>query len=335
MMLNQKILDYYNSKKVLITGGSGLIGRQIVKVLCDAEAEVTIVSLDKIDADVRAKQVYGDLTKLDLCKDIINGYDAVFHLAGVKASVDISKKMLASHFVPNLMLSTNILEACRVNNIARVVYTSSIGAYSDADVFIENDQINSFNGAPLDFASWAKRMGELQIYAYGVQYNIKEYSIVRLSAVYGPGDNFDPKSAMMVPSLLNKIYSGNGPIEIWGDGTAIRDIAFSKDVAEGIILAQYHTTSGGYINLGSGKGHSVREIVETLNSFIDFEYYFDTSKPTGASKKLLDITKARSLLKYDPKTSLKDGLKETWEWFLSNTNEHKLKQNYFNSLVTT
>jgi len=325
-MITKEHLIHFSGKNILVTGGSGMIGREVVKFLCEANAKVVVASLDRIIIDERAQYQFADLRDFAVCKQLCSSKDFVFHLAGVKGSMEVSTTMLASHFVPTLMMNTNVLEACRTEGAGKVVVTSSIGAYEPSDYFVEKP-LGSYDGPPLDFAGWAKRMGELQIYAYKKQFGLENFAIVRPSAVYGPGDNFDPKSAMVVPSLMAKILSGE-KIDVWGDGKAVRDIAFSRDIAEGIILAVLNGTDG-YVNLGSGTGVSIKDLVETLRSFIDFEYEFDTSKPSGKGQKLLDITKAQKLLGYEPSTTLRQGLEETWKWFLANTNEHVLKQNYF------
>jgi GDP-L-fucose synthase len=147
--------------------------------------------------------------------------------------------------------------------------------------------------------------------------------------VYGPGDNFDPQNAMVIPSLMYRIYQKEDPVRIWGDGTAIRDFAYSRDVAEGILRAIAFGTGDGFVNLGSGKGYTIKELVETLRSFLDFRYEFDTSKPSGYPERVMDISLARSTLGYDPSTPLKQGLQETWEWFISHQGEFLQKQNYF------
>jgi GDP-L-fucose synthase len=210
-----------------------------------------------------------------------------------------------------------------------VVYTSSIGAYTNAEVFIETEKPGDFAGPPMDFAGWAKRMGELQIHAYKVQYGLENFAVVRPSNVYGPGDNFDPKNAMVIPTLLSRIYHQENPVVIWGDGTAIRDFAYSRDVAEGVILALHHGTRGGYVNLGSGAGVTIRELVETLRSFIDFNYQFDASKSAGFPRRVMDISLARQLIDYNPSTALVDGLQQTWNWYIHNQDEHLHKKNYF------
>jgi len=100
-------------------------------------------------------------------------------------------------------------------------------------------------------------------------------------------------------------------------------------VAEGVILALFHGTGPGFVNLGSGREHSIRQLVEALHSFIDFDSEFDTTKPSGFPRRVMDISLARERLGYDPSTSLKDGLKETWEWFIKNDEEFRRRKNYF------
>lgn len=326
-MIEKNVLDSFNNKNILVTGGTGLIGRQVVNILCNAGAKVKVVSLDRIELNKKVTYVYGDLTDFGLCKEIIKDMDFVFHLAGIKGSLGVSKSLLASHFVPTLMMNTNILEASRLNKVQKLVYTSSIGAYPEGEVFKEAEY--RLDTLPMDFAGWAKRVGELQVYAYKVQYGMENFAIVRPANVYGPGDNFDPQNAMVIPSLMYRIYHKENPMMIWGDGTAIRDFAFSRDVAEGVILALYYGTKGSFVNLGSGRGYSIKELVETLRSFLEFNYQFDTTKSSGFPKRVMDISLAREMIHFDPTTSLLDGLKETWNWFVNNQDEYLQKKNYF------
>lgn len=326
-MIEGEVLSSFAGENVLVTGGTGLIGRQVVDILCNTGAKVKIASLDRIKVDEQAEHVFGDLTSFEFCKNITKGMDFVFHLAGIKGSIEVTKAKPASFFVPLLMMNTNILEACRINKVQKVLYTSSIGAYASAEVFKETENLD---GPPMDmFPGWAKRMAELQIQAYRIQYNLNNFSIVRPCNVYGPGDNFDPSSAMVIPSLMYRIHHKEDPVVIWGDGSAIRDFAYSRDVAEGVISALYYGTGPSFVNLGSGKGYSIKELVETLNSFIDFNYKFDATKPSGFPKRVMDISLAKKQIHYNPTTPLLDGLKETWNWYVRNQNEHLNKVNYF------
>jgi GDP-L-fucose synthase len=180
------------------------------------------------------------------------------------------------------------------------------------------------------FPGWAKRMAELQIQAYKKQYNLKDFYVVRPCNVYGPGDNFDPNNAMVVPTLLNRISNKEDPVLIWGDGSSVRDFAYAEDVADGVILTLYHGTGDlDFLNLGSGDGYTIKELVETLSSFIKFNYKFDVSKPSGFPRRIMDIKNAKKILNYNPQFSLKRGLEETWKWFLENKNQNELRHNYF------
>jgi GDP-L-fucose synthase len=327
-MIEEKILKSFAGKNVVVTGGTGLIGREVVKILDRANANVKIASLDRVKVSEKAEHIFGDLTNFEFCKQLTKGIDYAFHLAGIKGSIEVTKSKPASFFVPLLMMNTNMLEACRVNEVEKVVYTSSIGAYSSAEFFKESEY--SEEQPPMDmFPGWAKRMAEFQIKAYKIQYNLENFAVVRPCNVYGPGDNFDPNNAMVIPSLMYRIYQKEDPVRIWGDGTAIRDFAYSEDVAEGVILALDRGTGSRFVNLGSGQGYSVKELVETLHSFLDFNYEFDTSKPSGFPKRVMDISLAREMIGYNPSTSLLEGLKKTWEWYVNNQDEYLSKKNYF------
>jgi len=315
-----------NTESTLVTGGSGLIGRQVVKKLSQMGKKVTTVSLDEISVDGTSRHVVGDLTDFGFCMRIMEEVDSVFHLAGIKGSLEVTKSRPASFLVPMLQFNTNVLEAARRSGVKSLVYTSSIGAYASAEVFVEED---GFSGEPMDtFPGWAKRIAELQIQAYSAEFG-SDWAVVRPCNVYGPGDNFDPANAMVIPSLMMKIKRGDSPVVVWGDGSAVRDFAFSEDVADGILLAAEKGTRGSFVNLGSGVGYSIREVVETLQEFLEFDVEFDSSLPSGFPKRIMDISRAREWLGYEPRTSLREGLEKTWTWFLENGEEYLRRKNYF------
>ncbi len=321
----------FEGRKVLITGGTGLIGREVTQQLIDCGATVTVVSLDSLNQFDAVNYVFGDLTSFEFCLEVTKGIDFVFHLAGIKGSIEVTKTRPASFLVPMLMFNTNILEAARLNEVSKLVYTSSIGAYSSAEIF---EEAQGEIGEPMDmYPGWAKRMAELQIRSYAVEHGL-DWSVVRPCNVYGPGDNFDPENAMVIPSLMMRIHKGERPLKVWGDGSAIRDFAFSRDVATGTIQALIHGTRGSFINLGSGVGYSIKELVETLNQVVPFEYEFDATKSGGFPKRVMSIERARDWVGFEPKISLLHGLQETWDWFQSHQTEYLLRKNYFASLNT-
>lgn len=331
--LGQKYKEFYGGKRVLVTGGTGLIGRQVLDLLVNLGADVTSVSLDDLAPVCNVRYIQADLTDFEKCMGVISLYaDYVVHLAGIKGSVVVTEARPATFFVPLLRMNTNVLEASRQCGIKHLVYTSSIGAYPSAEVFKE-DFLDDYSQPPMDrFPGWAKRMAELQILAYFVEYNIR-WSVVRPCNCFGPGDAFDSENAMVIPSLISKIYKyiyQNGPIvEVWGDGSAIRDFAYSRDVAMGILQVLRWGSSAHYVNLGSGVGVSIKKLVETLASFLDFEYRFDTSKASGFPKRVMDISMATNSFNYSPTTTLKDGLVQTWNWYVENQEKAYQRHDYF------
>jgi GDP-L-fucose synthase len=327
-VVDNKIIKEFKGKNILVTGGTGMIGRAVVEKLKAAGGNIRIASLDNINIDEKIEHVYGDLADFSFCKKISQDMEFIFHLAGIKGSIEVTKSKPASFFVPLLMMNTNMLEAARLANVKKFVYTSSIGAYESAEVFVESEEIDQ--GSPMDmFPGWAKRMAELQIKAYKIQYDIDSFAVVRPCNVYGPGDNFDPNNAMVIPTLMYRIFNKENPVIIWGNGSAVRDFLYSDDCADGIILAIYHGTKGRYVNLGSGIGYSIKQLVDTLHSFLDFNFQFDTSKSNGFPKRVMDIKLAHELIGFDPQTSLKEGLQKTWNWFIENQDEYKRRKNYF------
>ncbi len=317
----------FKGKRCLVTGGTGLIGRKVVSMLCDLGAIVRVSSKDNLDLEDRSNYWCGDLRSFDDCEFMTRDMDYVFHLAGIKGNPMVTKTHPSSFFVPMLMMNTNILEACRINEVKGIVFTSSIGAYMNMPLLKEE---GAFIGNPMDtYPGWAKRMAEMQIQTYKIQYHLENFSIVRITSTFGEGDNFDPDNAMVIPSLMAKIARGDNPVKIWGDGSEVRDFAYSEDIARGILLAMEKGTKGKIVNLGSGKGTTIKELVETLASFIDFKYEWVLPEVKSHSVRVMDISLAKEILGYEPKISLREGLQRTWNWYLENKEEHLKKQNYF------
>ncbi len=320
----------YANKRVLVTGGTGLIGRPLVELLLQSGAKVRVASLDdKSRCPQGAEFVRGNLMRWDFCQEIVKDMDYVFHLAGVKGSPAMTSKKPASFFVPILSFNTNMMEAARQAGVERYLYTSTIGVYSPAEVFYEDDVWKTFPSENDKFAGWAKRMGELQAEAYKIEYGWDKIAIVRPANVYGPYDNFDPDNAMVIPSLIKRALDGENPLTVWGDGSAIRDFIHARDVARGMSLALENIT-GQPINLGSGVGVTIRRIVEIIvdNMEAKPEVVWDTSKPTGDRKRVMDISRAKAI-GFQPTISIEEGIKEVMDWYRENKDVANKRYNIF------
>lgn len=320
----------YKGRKILVTGGTGLIGRPLVAMLIEAGAHVRIASLDDPSrAHPEAEFLKTNLMSRENCDKACEGMDYVFHLAGVKGSPAMTAKKPASFFVPMLSFNTNMMEAARQQGVSKYLYTSSIGVYSPAEVFYEDDVWKTFPSPNDRFAGWAKRMGELQAEAYAIEYGWTDIAIVRPANVYGPYDNFDPANAMVIPSLIRRALDGENPLTVWGDGTAVRDFIHARDVARGMMIV-LENGCGQPVNLGSGVGVSVREIVDTITGLMDKkpEIVWDTSKPSGDKKRLMDVSRAAAA-GFKPEISLKDGIREVMQWYQENKSEIEKRYNVF------
>ena len=324
-------MNFYKNKKVLVTGGTGLIGRPLVEMLVDLSADVTVVSLDDSSCapdSVTFTQM--DLREFSNCMEVCKGQDIVFHLAGVKGSPAMTAKRPASFFVPIITFNTNMMEAARRCCMERYLYTSSVGVYSPAEVFYEDDVWKTFPSPNDRFAGWAKRMGELQAEAYKIEYGWDKISIVRPANVYGPYDNFDPNNAMVIPSLIKRAVDGENPLAVWGDGSPIRDFIHAKDVARGMLLAVEKEVNEA-INLGSGTGVTIKEIAELVVANVPgrpIEIVWDTSKPRGDAKRIMDMKRAKSY-GFETRISIEDGIKETIQWYVESHGKVGKRYNAF------
>lgn len=320
----------YANRKVLVTGGTGLIGRPLVELLLQQGANVRVASLDDESRCPKgAEFIRGNLTHRDFCQKIVEGIDFVFHLAGIKGSPAMTLKKPASFFVPMISFNTNMMEAARQAGVERYLYTSSVGVYSPAEVFYEDDVWRTFPSENDKFAGWAKRIGELQAEAYKIEYGWDNIAIVRPANVYGPYDNFDPDNAMVIPSLIKRALDGENPLVVWGDGSAIRDFIHARDVARGMLLALENIT-GKPINLGSGVGVSIRKIVEIIadNMEIKPKVVWDTSKPSGDKKRLMDISRAKAI-GFQPMIPIEEGIREVMDWYRENRDIVNNRYNVF------
>ncbi len=323
-------MNIFKDKKILVTGGTGLIGRPLVEMLIEQGAKVRIASLDEPSrAHPEAEYYRVDLMEFANCLRTCQGMDYVFHLAGIKCSPAIALKKAATIFVSFLRFNTNMMEAARQSGVERYLYTSTIGVYSPAEVFYEDDVWKTFPSKNDWYGGWGKRMGELQAEAYKVEYGWDKIAIVRPANVYGPYDNFDPDNAMVIPSLIKRVLDGEDPFVVWGDGTPIRDFIHTKDVARGMLLA-LEKCPGYPLNLGSGTGHSIKRIVEIIINNLENKpkVIWDTSKPSGDKKRLMDISRAKAL-GWKPEIDLEEGIKEVMEWYKKNKDIVNKRYNVF------
>ena len=231
----------------------------------------------------------------------------------------------------NIYCAINLLMAAQISKVKKYLYTSTYGVYAHSPIMKEEDVWKTFPSDNDKFAGWAKRIGELQVEAFKIEYKFESLHIVRPANIYGPYANFDPENSMVISSLIKRVTDGENPLVVWGDGTAIRDFIFSEDVAEAMIqIVQKKIEKP--INIGSGTGVSIKELVDTLISSQMIKkkpkVIFDKTKPSGDKTRILDTSRAKSY-GIKNKVTLKEGLEKTIDWYLNNRLLTEKRFNYF------
>ena len=319
--------DFYSRRKVLVTGGTGTIGSLLVKRLMALGAEVTVVSLD---SEERVKEVLpdpsiftrGDLRDYRTCLRAAEKKDTVIHLMAVKGNTQIGLSKVASAYVPFILCNTNMMEAAFRCGVSRYLFVGSICEYPALEVRHEDDLWKGPPQANDRFTGVAKRAGEAQAEAYLHEYGWDAVRIVRPSNVYGPFDDFDPRTAQVIPALIARMVNGEDPVKIAGDGSAARDFIYSEDVVEGMLAALAFASPCLPINLGSGTGIPIKKVAETIAGLVPVSprIEWDPTKPTGDKVRILSTERAKEILGFEAKTDLKEGITKTVEWYLEHRN---------------
>lgn len=305
-------------KKVLITGCSGLVGIHLVKKCLENGYEV-------IGADIRYSEELPksdnftfyelDLTIEENIKNLFfyESPDVVFNTFGVKGSPIRAKESPVDFLYPSFKINTEIINQCAKTN-TWLIFVSSVGVYAPAEKFEEDSVWKTLPGQADWFPSWSKRMGEILLEAYKVQYNYENWAIIRPANIFGEYDDFNGKGTV-IASTIKKVYEATDTMEAWGDGSPIRDFVYAGDVANAIIKLyenRLHTT----INFGSGEEVSIKEIIEMIievskkNIFIQW----DATKPNGDLRRLMDVSKQE---KYGllTETKLKESINTVYEHY--------------------
>ena len=319
---------FYKNKNVLVTGGTGLIGIQLVNRLVELKSRVTVVSLDKnIKLPKNVKFIRSDLRIFENCLKLTKNIDYVFHLAGIKGSPQMAMKKPYQFMTPMLMFNVNMLEASRINNVKRFLYTSSIGVYDPKKIMKEDNVWKTFPSKNDWYAGWAKRIGELNVQACQIFTKKIITTIVRPANVFGPHDNFDTKSAMVIPALISKfIKSKTGIVKVLGDGSNVRDFIYSSDVARAMLLVMYKKPKFP-INIGSGKGVSIKKVVRIINKYFGngYKLLWNKKYSGGDKRRVLDISRLKKL-GFKHEMNFDNAICQTIKWFKQN--RHKKIEKY-------
>ncbi len=311
------------NKRITITGGKGFLGRHLI---------------NKMKEEGYQHLYIADISKYDLIKleDIKRMYDdskpdIVIHLAARVGGIGFNQENPATLFYENVMMGTQLLHEGYLRKIDKFVAIGTICGYPKLTPipFKEEDLWNGYpeeTNAPYGLA---KKMMLVQSQAYRQQYGFNSIFLLPVN-LYGPGDNFDPRSSHVIPALIKKCVDAqkienpkskiqNPKVVVWGTGKATREFFYVEDAAEAIILAMEKYNKSDPVNIGAGFEISIKDLAELIVKLTGFngKILWDKTKPDGQPRRMLDTTKALREFDFKAKTGFEEGLKKTIEWYIS------------------
>lgn len=304
-------------KKIVVTGGAGFLGRQVLDQLYKAGA-----TADKIT--VPRSRDY-DLCTLEACQKVVEGQDIVIHLAAHVGGIGLNREKPAELFYDNLMMGTQLIDCAHKAGVEKFVCVGTICAYPKFTPvpFKEDDLWNGYpeeTNAPYGIA---KKALLVQLEAYRLQYGFNGIYLLPVN-LYGPEDNFDPSSSHVIPALIRKVHEaqqrGDKTLPVWGDGSPSREFLYSTDAARGIVMATQSYNESEPVNLGTNYEITIRDLVELICELMGFdgELVWQTDKPNGQPRRCLDTQMAKEKFGFVAEMGFKEGLKKTIEWYREN-----------------
>lgn len=320
--------NFWNNKRVLVTGGLGFIGSHLVEKLLSLHANITILDHVKEYKLRNIKEFYkevkiinGDCNNFEHVFSALKGQEILMNLAAHVGGIEYNRTHQGSIMRKNLEILTTIVEAARKSSVERLLLVSSACVYPH-DAIIPTPEEEGFRDEPEPTNGgygWAKRMGEILGRYYAEEFHMN-ISIVRPYNAYGPRDHFDSDRSHVIPALIRRIFSGENPLIVWGSGTQSRSFIYVEDLVDGMIAAVEKYPFPDPINLGSDEEISIRDLVYKIVALsgMNLRIEFDSTKPDGSPRRKSNNEKAKRLLGFVSKTSLDDGLKKTIEWYREN-----------------
>jgi GDP-L-fucose synthase len=302
------------SKRVLLTGGSGFLGRHVHEALR---------SHGVTDVVVPRKAEY-DLTQEEAAARVFRDHRpaVVIHLAAIVGGIGANRERPGEFLFDNLMMGTQLMEYARRSGVAKFVGIGTICSYPKfTPVPFQEEEL--WNGYPEETNApygLAKKMLLVQGQAYRAQYGFNAIHLLPVN-LYGPGDNFDPSSSHVIPALMLKcqeaIDRGDREIVCWGDGSPTREFLYVADCAEAVVAATERYDRPEPVNVGAGFEISIRDLAELIAELMGFDgdLRWDTSKPNGQPRRCLDVSRAREAFGFSAKTDFRTGLERTIRWF--------------------
>jgi GDP-L-fucose synthase len=303
-----------SNKRIVVTGGAGFLGKQVVEQLCQAGAEPQKITVPRSRDQ--------DLRRWENCQAVVKEQDIIIHLAAHVGGIGLNREKPAELFYDNLMMGTQLIHAAQQAGVEKFVCVGTICAYPKFTPvpFKEEDLWNGYpeeTNAPYGIA---KKALLVQLESYRLQYGFNGIYLLPVN-LYGPEDNFDPRSSHVIPALIRKVYEaqqrGDKTLAVWGDGSPTREFLYSTDAARGIVMGTQFYDQSDPINLGTNYEISIKDLVELICELMNFEgeIVWETDQPNGQPRRCLDTSKAKAAFEFTAQIDLRQGLKNTIDWY--------------------
>ena len=301
-------------KRILVTGGAGFLGQQVVSQLRTAGANPDKITVPRShDCDLRS---------LEHCQRAVDQQDVVIHLAAHVGGIGLNRQKPAELFYDNLMMGTQLIHAATLAGVEKFVCIGTICAYPKfTPVPFKEDDI--WNGYPEETNApygIAKKALLVQLQAYRQQYGFNGIYLLPVN-LYGPADNFDPTSSHVIPALIRKVHEaqlkGEQQLRVWGDGSPTREFLYSQDAALGIVMGTQFYNDPEPVNLGTGSEISIRDLIGLICELMEFEgdIVWETQQPNGQPRRCLDTTRAKQAFGFTAQVDFRQGLRHTIDWY--------------------